>query len=225
MTLWGSESATYLWRCRVRDRAGNVSQWSEQFSVNFANDPDVDLDVDGLSDGWEALYFADLDFSDGTADSDGDGFTDAEEFGAGTHPFEFQISVDRGWNLLSVPFSPSTESLSDLLAVGSYWRLENGAFQRGELPRAYEGFWFYAEEPAEDVSISGIPAQPELSLLGGWNLVGPRDAMTMPDNNNVGIVYSWDGRRYKTLDADTPMVPFKGYFAFLKAPTTLTLGQ
>ena len=44
-----------------------------------------DTDDDGLSDGWEAIYFGDLDI-DGTGDADNDGLTDLEEYQQGTSP-------------------------------------------------------------------------------------------------------------------------------------------
>ena len=116
-TLFSAPSQTYLWRSRARDRAGNVSEWSPLFSVNFTNDPDADLDSDGLADSWEAQYFGTLTFTDGSADSDGDGLTDAEEYGAGTHPYEFYIDLRHGWNLLSVPFAGTEESLAGLLTL------------------------------------------------------------------------------------------------------------
>ena len=50
----------------------------------------VDTDGDGLADGWELDYFPSLSVAygetDGTLQSDGDGFTDAQEYAAGTNP-------------------------------------------------------------------------------------------------------------------------------------------
>lgn len=44
----------------------------------------TDSDTDNLPDDWERFYFGDLSH-DGTADSDGDGLTDAQEYAAGRH--------------------------------------------------------------------------------------------------------------------------------------------
>jgi Tol biopolymer transport system component len=44
-----------------------------------------DSDHDGMDDDWEMTYFGDLSH-DGTADTDGDGLTDLQEFQAGTNP-------------------------------------------------------------------------------------------------------------------------------------------
>jgi hypothetical protein len=47
----------------------------------------TDADSDGMDDGWETLHFGDLSH-DGTADTDGDGLTDLEEFMRATDPAE-----------------------------------------------------------------------------------------------------------------------------------------
>ena len=45
----------------------------------------TDTDGDGLLDAWELTYFGNLNQT-GSADSDGDGFDNAQEFAAGTDP-------------------------------------------------------------------------------------------------------------------------------------------
>jgi hypothetical protein len=46
-----------------------------------------DSDHDGMDDDWEMTYFGNLSH-DGTADTDGDGLTDYQEFLAGTNPID-----------------------------------------------------------------------------------------------------------------------------------------
>lgn len=52
----------------------------------LAGDPAGDSDGDGLSDGWERQHFASITGGVGAADGDLDGFSNLDEFGAGTDP-------------------------------------------------------------------------------------------------------------------------------------------
>jgi hypothetical protein len=82
----------------------------------------TDTDSDGIDDGWERRYFADLSH-DGTADTDGDGKTDKEEYLAGTDPtVPEDIPVDDdgsalGCRLSGPAVAPGVDALSVLLSV------------------------------------------------------------------------------------------------------------
>ena len=61
----------------------NIGQVKSMFSFDL----DADSDADGMSDGWEVAYgFKPLDANDGTADADGDGLTNLQEFLRHTNP-------------------------------------------------------------------------------------------------------------------------------------------
>lgn len=88
----------------------------------------VDTDADDLDDSWESWYFADLAAGDGAGDYDGDGFTDKQEYLAGSDPtnaasflyvldaemqagsesMNVELSWPSGWNrLYTVQASPN----------------------------------------------------------------------------------------------------------------------
>src|SRR5690606_23471751 len=67
--------------------------------LEFTNDTDPgvaasysDEDSDELGDGWEIHYFGEIGVTDGTADSDSDGFTDLQEYVHGTDPTDDTFS-------------------------------------------------------------------------------------------------------------------------------------
>ena len=62
--------------------AGDYNDRADLFVLHLGS---MDTDGDGLDDDWEMAYFDNLDH-DGTADTDYDTQTDAEEFRAGTDP-------------------------------------------------------------------------------------------------------------------------------------------
>jgi fibronectin-binding autotransporter adhesin len=51
-----------------------------------------DTDADGMGDGWEILYFGNITSKNGTADSDGDLFTDLQEYKYRSSPIESSFS-------------------------------------------------------------------------------------------------------------------------------------
>jgi hypothetical protein len=80
------------------DKVGNFAE------LTNGTDPlgYTDQDQDGLPDDWERHYFGNLSHS-GTADSDGDGLTDAAEFAQGTNPNSNDTDADGmpdGWEVM-----------------------------------------------------------------------------------------------------------------------------
>jgi hypothetical protein len=56
--------------------------------VDIGPDEFLDTDDDGLPDWWESLYFGSPTAADAADDDDADGWTNLEEYGAGTHPVQ-----------------------------------------------------------------------------------------------------------------------------------------
>jgi len=72
---------------------GNVTHFTLFAAIDksaFEIEPDGDEDDDGLPDDWEMDNFGDLD-QNATTDFDGDGFTDLEEYIAGSNPTVFDF--------------------------------------------------------------------------------------------------------------------------------------
>lgn len=81
-----------------------------------------DADADGLGDGWEVLYFTVITAKNGTADSDGDFFTDLKEYKAGTNPTDSSLSPAKGKATHRWSF---TGNLNDSIGT-SHATIENG---------------------------------------------------------------------------------------------------
>ena len=99
---------------RVSGYMGECSAQSGLFEIRAV----TDTDSDGMDDGWEIEHFGDLG-RDGTADADGDGLTDYEEFMRGTDPNVANGSGGSGAGGFSCsPAGRAGEGSGTLLALG-----------------------------------------------------------------------------------------------------------
>ena len=92
----------------VRDAAGNESLIMSDSIVLDEND---DSDTDGLSDAWETIQFGNLSLNGG-ADTDGDGFTNAQEFRNNTDPNN-RLSPARGSVKSAQPSATNSQLIID----------------------------------------------------------------------------------------------------------------
>jgi hypothetical protein len=65
---------------------GATSSYSDRYPELRDDQRWVDVDHDGVCDGWEEAHFGGLEATDGLADGDGDGYRDVEEWANGTDP-------------------------------------------------------------------------------------------------------------------------------------------
>lgn len=213
------ENGTHQWRCRAKDYAGNRSDWSPLQSFNFLLT--ADGDHDGLPDSWELTYFGRLDYTDGTRDSDGDGWSDQEEYTNQTNPFEFYLNLKTGWNLLALPFDATADGMAALTAATApvRWTWNGKSYDFTPLPAAYQGFWVYATEEQSNLPVSGLPPQStEYNLLAGWNLTGAGSEVTIPDSAILRVIWDWSSEGYSdislTAQPRAKFKPFRGYWIY-----------
>src|SRR5690606_11296473 len=69
------------------DGENNALELANGSAPNNRASPSGDIDGDGLPDAWEIEHFGHLDFNAG-ADPDGDGFSNLQEYEAGTSPVD-----------------------------------------------------------------------------------------------------------------------------------------
>ena len=142
----------------------------------------------------------------------------------------FDLALCAGWNLASLPVSPSDASVASVFGgaaavttedasaggapstVGLVWRYESGQYISVSEVRALEGYWVYSMASAV-VAVKGIPiASRALSLEAGWNLVGVPVHSAWPCGvESRGVCYFWDAAigRYCTAEE---LLPGVGYW-------------
>ncbi len=185
------------------DTLGNSSVTKTTIFWRNSASFDSDLDNDSISDMWEEIYFGSTELSSGgNQDSDGDGISDYDEFTNGTHPYEFDLDLQIGWNMISLPNEIDETKLHEMMSyvesisiytptnqtydtvakstIDSIWDSKGDVINQVNLDflksklQPLTGFWaFCVNIPVEPIKFSGIYSIKTVTVKPGWNLVGP----------------------------------------------------
>ena len=177
------------------------------------------------------------------SDSDDGGLSDGDEVALGTDPNDpsddddvnCTISLHRGWNLISLPIIPETNSWQNLFPSGlALFEYDNelGAYDVVDSIESGIGYWLYSIADV-DVNISGIPV---FHITGdftyGWLLVGspmipsgyPLGSIhTEPAGSIVPPAFAYDGG---TGYSTAPLLePGNGYWIFVSGDGEYTIDR
>ncbi|MGA1865679.1 MAG: thrombospondin type 3 repeat-containing protein, partial [bacterium] len=204
---------------------------------------DPDDDNDGLPDIFEQerthtnplLMDTDGDgIHDGDEDPDNDGFTNKEEYEAGSDPLdplsvpggymtEVRMELPAGWSMISLPVKPKSLSVSDIFPDAKViYGFEKGAgyirMGNDEALEIGKGYWilFYEEQ---SFALIGQPVCEYTLPLdqNGWYMIGgcSYPAHFTIDTGNIGVIYYYlAGSGYKRIPSLGNLDPGKGYWIF-----------
>jgi hypothetical protein len=143
-------------------------------------------------------------------------------------------AMNNGWNLVSVPNVPASFATSGLFPTavsGTVNSFLTGTYTQPATLVNGEGYWaFYSAATSNSISGSAIATSSVTVPTGNrWVLVGsvtgavPASALTSNPPGAIvgGTLYGWNGTSYA---APTTLEPGKGYWVFVNAPCTLTVG-
>ena len=81
-------------------------------------------------------------------DSDGDGLADSVEDGLDTDPDEYVITLESGWNLISlcrVLQDNAPQAIFGDKIVMPVWKWQDGQYQEASKIKPLQGYWIYSE--------------------------------------------------------------------------------
>jgi hypothetical protein len=94
----------------------------------------------------------------------------------------FDLELDNGWNLISVPVAPVNASVPAVFqgAVNAaVWEWDGTQYLLATQIRPMYGYWVLREGPEITIPIAGtVVTNPVRNVTVGWNLVGPVDVGT-----------------------------------------------
>lgn len=160
------------------------------------------------------------------------------------------LSLQAGWNLLSLPFQLATPSISAVLApiAGSYtivWAYRNGQWQWC-APQAPEStleaidagaaYWIKMSAPAQ-LPVNGSAGSRSTNLTAGWNFVGyagtaPGAISTLLSSitGKYSMVWAYESGQWRSYDPTDPdgsslsqLQPGRGYWIKMRESAIWTL--
>jgi glucose/arabinose dehydrogenase len=165
----------------------------------------------------------------------------------------FNLSLQEGWNLISLPVQPDSDSISQVLSsINSRLVV---LYQYDALTQTYPvyvpnepenstlstirpgaGYWVYMDSAAT-LTVSGINPTRSVALAEGWNLVGynsTRDRSREDALSGISGRYeaifaynattdAWEGYSPPTYNSLSLLQPGRGYWIYANQATTWTL--
>ncbi len=119
-------------------------------------------------------------------------------------------SLQKGWNLLSIPGDKADLSSLKKATTGQFWIWNGISYETSITPVTCQGFWVFSKS-AQNVVITVEKKEIEMSLEQGWNLVGPVENCYLPDS--ALISYIWE-KVYKEILQDEILIQGIGYWIF-----------
>lgn len=141
---------------------------------------------------------------------------------------EMDITVDAGWNIVSVPMNAVSMNASSVFANATeVVEFTGDGYEDATTLETGAGYWAnYAA--SENITVSGTYAVGDIEVTAGWNLVGPfendipvSEIVTSPAGILSGSVYKFMGG-YKYAET---MESGKGYWVFATEAGSIITGS
>ncbi len=119
--------------------------------------------------------------------------------------------LKEGWNLIAMPGENADISALKDVTAGGIWAWNGAAYETTETPAACQGIWIYAPKTVQTI-VTAEKSDVDISLQSGWNLVGPKENITVPETAHT--VYSWNETYQEIADDNAVLIRGIGYWIF-----------
>jgi len=128
-----------------------------QTTNTLPNNPDTDTDE--MPDGWEVIHFLDPLANDADIDTDGDGFSNFQEYTNQTNPQLYILPLKAGWNLVSLARIPEENTVAKIFGgsiKGNVWYWDENQFKTATHIDPLKGYWIYTNSEQDVLLLSGV---------------------------------------------------------------------
>ncbi len=119
--------------------------------------------------------------------------------------------LKEGWNLIAMPGDNAETTDLQKATAGDFWAWNGSAYETTENPAACQGIWVYAPKTVQAI-VTAEKSDVDISLQSGWNLVGPKENITVPETAHT--VYSWNETYQEIADENAVLIQGIGYWIF-----------
>ena len=138
------------------------------------------------------------------------------------------VKLSPGWNLFSLPIypeDPDPQKILENMFIGRVWYWDRSSYVLATELSTKTGYWAYCPVGDEiEINLKGVEDNNDTKVLGeNWQLVGPLDARSLPDSENVvSMAWEWDGEKFIKA---TFFEEGKGYWIYLHKSDSVQLGS
>ncbi len=119
--------------------------------------------------------------------------------------------LKEGWNLIAIPGDNADTTALEKVIVGDMWAWNGAAYETAETPAACQGIWVYAPKAVQTI-VTTAKSDAEITLQSGWNLVGPKENIEVPEAAHT--VYGWKETYQNIATEDGILIQGIGYWIF-----------
>jgi len=153
------ELFTYFTDHNNEDTDGDELTDGAEVNTTHTLPTNPDTDSDELPDGWEVIHFLDPLVDDADIDTDGDGFSNFQEFINETNPNIYALSLTEGWNLVSLARIPDDNTVDNIFGnsiKGNVWYWDENRFKIATHIGSLKGYWVYTNIEQDILLLNGV---------------------------------------------------------------------